>query len=120
MHLKSMRLWILAYVFLTFFDVIITYIFISGPDFDISDEGNLMIRNLMEQFGVWQGLTIYVIQEFVIFFLMWGLLYYIIMRLVKDRSEELRFKVDVIVLILGCLSSSWQVHCCIYLQGSSG
>ena len=101
MHLKSMKLWMLAYVVLTFFDVIITYIFISGPDFDIADEGNVMIRNLMEQFGVWQGLTIYVIQEFVLFFLMWGLLYYIVNRLVKDRSEDLQFKVDIIVFNLG-------------------
>ncbi len=96
-----MKLWMIAYVALTLFDVVVTYIFISGGTFDIADEGNAMIRTLMEKYGVWQGLSIYVVQEFAVFFLLWGVLYLTIMRLVKDRSQEIHNKVDIIVFNIG-------------------
>ncbi len=101
MHLKAMRLWMGAYVIFAFFDVIVTYIFVSGPDFEIADEGNAVIRSFMEQYGIWQGLTLYLIQEFAMFFLLWGIFYYILKRLIKEKSEQTRYKVDIIVFNLG-------------------
>ncbi|MFX1293299.1 MAG: hypothetical protein ACFFD2_00375 [Promethearchaeota archaeon] len=101
MHLKSIKIWMIAYVALTLFDVIVTYIFISGPSFGIENEGNALIRNLMNRFGIWQGLTIYVLQEFAFTFLIWGAFYYIIKFLVKEKSEQLRYKVDIIIFNIG-------------------
>ncbi len=101
MHLQSMRFWMITYVLLTFFDVIVTYFFISSGQFGIVDEGNAVIRNLMEQFGIWQGLTIYIIQEFLFFFLVWGCFYYIILHLIKNRSQEVQHKIDILIFNLG-------------------
>lgn len=96
-----MRFWIGAYVVLALFDVVVTYIFVSQERFGVMHEGNPLIRTLMEQYGIWQGLTLYVIQEFVIFFVMWGLFYYVIRHLIKGRSEELHYKIDVIIFNIG-------------------
>lgn len=96
-----MKLWIIVYMALTIIDVLITYILISSGQFTTANEGNLLIRNLMEKYGVWQGLTIYVIQEFAIFFLMWICVYYILMRLIVNKgSEQLRYKIDIIIFNL--------------------
>jgi hypothetical protein len=62
MHLKSMKVWILAYLIATVFDVGLTFLFISQPEFGIESETNAVIRTLMERYGIGQGLTIYVIQ----------------------------------------------------------
>ena len=75
--------------------------FINSGQFSIVDEGNDLIRSLMEQYGIWQGLFIYIVQEFLIFFLMWGFFYYIIKRLIKDKSEGLQYKVDILIFNLG-------------------
>jgi len=96
-----MRLWMLVYVVLTVFDVVVTYFFVSQEQFGVVYESNPLIRNLMEQLGIWQGLTVYVLQEFVIFFTMWGIFYYIINSLVKGRSEELHNKIDIVIFNIG-------------------
>ncbi|MHA1276765.1 MAG: hypothetical protein ACTSQI_13725 [Candidatus Helarchaeota archaeon] len=100
-RLRSMKIWIIVYVILTFFDVIVTYFVMSGGVFGIADEGNAAIRALMEKYGIWQGLTIYVIQEFAIFFLLWGGLYLIIKHLMKDRSEAILRRVDIVIFNIG-------------------
>jgi len=91
----------LVYVVLTVFDVVVTYFFVSQEQFGVVYESNPLIRNLMEQLGIWQGLTVYVLQEFVIFFTMWGIFYYIINSLVKGRSEELHNKIDIVIFNIG-------------------
>ena len=96
-----MRLWMLVYVVLTVFDVVVTYFFVSQEQFGIIYESNPLIHNLMEQLGIWQGLTVYVLQEFVIFFAMWGIFYLIINNLIKGRSEELRHKIDMTIFNIG-------------------
>ncbi len=101
MHLKSMRSWMLIYLIFTLFDVVVTYIFVSQEQFGIIYESNLLIRNLMEQLGIWQGLSVYVLQEFLMFFVMWGLFYYVMNYLVKGRSEDLHFKVDMLIFNIG-------------------
>ncbi|TFG05481.1 MAG: hypothetical protein EU536_01895 [Promethearchaeota archaeon] len=100
-HLNSFKLWMIIYVFLTVFDVSMTYIFISQPEFGISFESNPLIRNLMEQYGIWQGLTLYIIQEFVFFFCLWGAFYFVISRLARGRSREVQKKVDVFIFNIG-------------------
>lgn len=100
MYLKSIRNWIIAYIGFTFFDVIVTYICLSQPPFGIADEGNSLIRNLMEQFGLWQGLTIYVIQEFATFFVLWIGILYLFKYLMKNRSEDIKLKINIIIFNL--------------------
>jgi len=100
MHLKSMRNWIIAYISFAFFDVIVTYVCLSQPPFSIADEGNSLIRALMEQFGLWQGLTIYLIQEFATFFVLWIGVLYLFKYLMKNRSEDINLKIDIIVFNL--------------------
>ena len=92
-----MRFWIGIYIIMTFFDVIATYIFIN----EISDEGNLVIQQLMEQYGIWQGLSIYILQEFLLFFLIWGFFYYLLKYIMKGRPEQLQFKIDIFIFNLG-------------------
>ncbi len=96
-----MRFWMMAYILLALFDVIVTYIFIGSGQFEIADEGNATIRILMEQYGIWQGLTIYIVQEFLFFFLLWGSFYYILNYLVKNRSQEIQRKIDIFFFNLG-------------------
>jgi len=96
-----MHLWMVAYIVLALFDIVITYIFINGGQFGIEDEGNTLIRSLMGRYGIWQGLTIYLIQDLVIFFLIWGCFYYILKHLLKDRPHQLVSKVDIIIFNLG-------------------
>jgi len=100
MHLSSMRNWMIAYIGFAFFDVIVTYICLSQPPFGIEDEGNSLIRALMEQFGLWQGLTIYLIQEFAAFFALWIGMLYLFKYLLKKRSEPLQLKVDILIFNL--------------------
>ena len=95
-----MRNWILAYVGLTCFDMIVTAIFISQERFGIWYERNPVIKALMEQFGIWQGLGFYLMQEFALFFLLWGSFYYLIRSLLKNRTEKIRQKVDIIIFNL--------------------
>ena len=96
-----MKFWMLVYASLTLFDVILTYFFVSSGQFGIEDEANSLIRLLMEKYGIWQGLSIYVIQEFLMFFLMWGCFYYILKQLIKNRSELLQQKVDLLIFNMG-------------------
>jgi len=100
MHLNSMRNWMIAYIGFAFFDVIVTYICLSQPPFGIEDEGNSLIRALMEQFGLWQGLTIYLIQEFAVFFVLWIGILYLFKYFLKNRSEALQVKVDILIFNL--------------------
>jgi len=100
MHLNSMRNWMIAYIGFAFFDVIVTYICLSQPPFSIADEGNALIRDLMEHFGLWQGLTIYLIQEFAVFFALWIGILYLFKYLMKKRSEELKLKIDILIFNL--------------------
>ena len=95
-----MRNWIITYIGLAFFDVIVTYICLSQPPFSIADEGNSLIRALMEQYGLWQGLTIYLIQEFAIFFVLWIGILYLFKYLMKNRGEDIKLKIDIIVFNL--------------------
>lgn len=100
MHLHSMRNWMIAYIGFAVFDVIVTYISLSQPPFGIEDEGNSLIRSLMEQFGLWQGLTIYLIQEFAAFFVLWIGMLYLFKYLMKKRSDDFKLKVDIIIFNL--------------------
>lgn len=96
-----MRFWMLSYLGLTLFDIIVTYIFVSQEQFGIVSESNPLIRNLMEQFGIWQGLTIYMIREFLIFFAMWSLFFFTINYFVKGRSDEFHHKIDMLIFNIG-------------------
>ncbi len=100
MHLSSMRNWMIAYLGFAVFDVVVTYICLSQPPFSIADEGNSLIRALMEQFGLWQGLTIYMIQEFAAFFALWLGMLYLFKYLMKKRREALKLKVDILIFNL--------------------
>jgi len=90
----------IAYIGFAFFDVIVTCICLNQPPFGIEDEGNSLIRALMEQFGLWQGLTIYIIQEFAAFFALWIGMLYFFKYLLKNRSEALQVKVDILIFNL--------------------
>ena len=96
-----MRLWMLGYVALTLFDVLITFFFVSSGEFGIEYEANPVIRGYMEQYGIAQGLAIYFIQDLAFFCLLWVCFYYIFKILMKDRSEELQYKIDMIVFNIG-------------------
>jgi hypothetical protein len=100
MHLESMRNWMITYIGFAVFDVIVTYICLNQPPFGIEDEGNSLIRTLMEQFGLWQGLTIYLIQEFVAFFALWIGVLYLFKYLLRKRSEAFQLKVDILIFNL--------------------
>lgn len=100
MHLKAIRNWILAYLGMAFFDIIVTAIFISQEQFGIDYERNTVIKALMEQYGIWQGLTLYLMQEFALFFLLWGGFYFLIRYLVKNRPNEVQYKFDILIFNL--------------------
>jgi hypothetical protein len=100
MHLKAVRNWIIIYMGLACFDMIVTAIFVSQERFGIDYERNPVIKALMEQYGIWQGLTFYLMQEFALFFLLWGSFYYVIRTLLKNRTEEIQYKVDIIIFNL--------------------
>jgi len=83
------------------FDVLITYYFLSIEGFGINTEGNQLIRNLMEQYGIEQGLALYVVQEFVIFFTLWGVFFLIMIRLIKGTSSQFQCKIDLLIFNIG-------------------
>jgi len=113
MHLTAIRNWISIYIGLAFFDIIVTAIFISQERFGIGYERNSVIKVLMEQFGIWQGLLLYLAQEFALFFLLWGSFCLLLQYLLKNRSEQIRRKCDILIFNLAMpfiIMASAMVH----------
>ena len=101
MHLKSTWFWVAVYGVMTSFDVMITYVFVSRDSFGIGAEGNPFLSSLMEQFGIWQALTISVLIEFLYCGLILGVFCTFLKYKMKKRSEEFCHKVDVLVFNIG-------------------
>ncbi len=101
MHLKSLKFWTVVFIGMAVFDFLITHFYTSQEQFGVELEGNSLVRVLMAQFGISQGLLLCLSIELAYCFLILGGFFLIVKRWMNKKPKERYFKVDIVVFNIG-------------------